>query len=433
MERNFRAEKQRRQKPWPAWPGLSQPAVPANACRKEENVKEKLHFSVYYLALGHLAVDWAQGAIPALLPFFIQTYHLSYEKAAFVVFVNLLVASVTQPFLGYYADRFSKPWLVPVGPILCGICVSSVAFTSSYYAILAAVLLGGLGSALYHPEAALMVNHVAGRQKGRALGLFSVGGNAGFAIGPMVAGLAAYQFGIHWLLVFLVVNLSLALALYLHMPAILAKAAESQEVEKKEHPGYEPRNDWKSFGKLLFPICARSMGFTLSNTFIPMFWITILMTSATQGTAALTILFTLGAFLTYIGGIVSDRIGFVKMLRLAMLIMVPSFFFLTRTTQVWLATALLVPIAMSLFMGYSSIVGLGQQYLAKNMGFASGVTLGLTTTVGGLMAPFVGRLADQYGLVAALQVLWIAGLIGAIAAFTLPADKKEPQVYVLKK
>ncbi|MDY6304281.1 MAG: MFS transporter [Succiniclasticum sp.] len=389
-------------------------------------MKEKLHFSVYYLALGHLAVDWAQGAIPALLPFFIQTYHLSYEKAAFIVFLNLLVSSVTQPFLGYYADRFSKPWLVAVGPILCGLCVSSVAFTDSYYAILLAVMLGGLGSALYHPEAALMVNHVAGRQKGRALGLFSVGGNAGFAIGPLVAGLAAYRFGIHWLLIFLVVNLSLALALYLHTPAILAKAKENRAGERRENPCGEPRNDWKSFGKLMLPICARSMGFTLSNTFIPMFWITVLLTSATQGTTALTILFTLGAVLTYVGGVISDRVGFVRMLRLAMLLMVPSFFFLTRTTDVRVATALLVPMAASLFMAYSPIVALGQQYLAKNMGFASGVTLGLTTTIGGLTAPLVGRLADQYGLVAALQVLWIAGVIGALAAFALPADGGTP-------
>ena len=168
------------------------------------------------------------------------------------------------------------------------------------------------------------------------------------------------------------------------------------------------------------------MGFTLSNTFIPMFWITVLLTSATQGTTALTILFTLGAVLTYVGGVISDRVGFVRMLRLAMLLMVPSFFFLTRTTDVRVATALLVPMAASLFMAYSPIVALGQQYLAKNMGFASGVTLGLTTTIGGLTAPLVGRLADQYGLVAALQVLWIAGVIGALAAFALPADGGTP-------
>jgi FSR family fosmidomycin resistance protein-like MFS transporter len=395
--------------------------------------QEKLHFSVYYLALGHLAVDWSQGAIPALLPFFIQNYGLSYERAAFIVFLNLLISSVTQPVLGYYADRFSKPWLVPLGPVLCGAAIASIGFTGSYPAILCASMLSGLGSAIYHPEGALMVNHVAGNQKGRALGLFSVGGNAGFAVGPMLAGLCAYKLGIRCLVAFLIVNLILAAAIYLHMPAILQKAAENTQEEKRENPGYEPRNDWKSFGKLMFPICARSMGFTLSNTFIPMFWITILMATPTQGTSALTILFTLGAVLTYVGGVISDRIGFVKMLRIAMLVGVPSFFFLTHTTNVWIATALLVPLAVALFMAYSPIVALGQQYLAKNVGFASGVTLGLTTTLGGLTAPFVGRLADNYGLVTALQVLWIAAAIGAVASFALPLDRKMPRTIVLKK
>lgn len=395
--------------------------------------QEKLHFSVYYLALGHLAVDWSQGAIPALLPFFIQHYGLSYERAAFIVFLNLLISSITQPLLGYYADRFSKPWLVPLGPVLCGAAIASIGFTGSYPAILCASMVSGFGSAIYHPEGALMVNHVAGRQKGRALGLFSVGGNAGFAVGPMLAGLCAYKLGIRCLLVFLVVNLVLALAIYVHMPSILQKAAENKQEEKRENPGYEPRNDWKNFGRLLFPICARSMGFTLSNTFIPMFWITVLMATPTQGTSALTILFTLGAVLTYVGGVVSDRIGFVKMLHIAMLTGVPSFFFLTQTTDVWIATGLLVPLAVALFMAYSPIVALGQQYLARNVGFASGVTLGLTTTVGGLMAPLVGRLADHYGLVTALQVLWIAAAVGAAASFTLPLDRKMPRTIVRHK
>ena len=120
---------------------------------------------------------------------------------------------------------------------------------------------------------------------------------------------------------------------------------------------------------------------------------------------------------------ISARIGFVKVLRIAMLTGVRSFFFLTQTTDVWIATGLLVPLAVALFMAYSPIVALGQQYLARNVGFASGVTLGLTTTVGGLMAPLVGRLADHYGLVTALQVLWIAAAVGAAASFTLPLDR----------
>ena len=106
-------------------------------------------------------------------------------------------------------------------------------------------------------------------------------------------------------------------------------------------------------------------------------------------------------------------------------IMVPTYFILTHTTNVWLATVLLIPAAVSVFMPYSPIVVLGQSYLAKNAGFASGVTLGLSTTLGGIFAPLVGRAADIWGLVTALQIFWIAGIAGLVAAFMLPEPEKE--------
>ncbi|MBP3263970.1 MAG: MFS transporter, partial [Acidaminococcaceae bacterium] len=98
---------------------------------------------------------------------------------------------------------------------------------------------------------------------------------------------------------------------------------------------------------------------------------------------------------------------------------------LTHTTDIWIASLLLVPAAISIFMPYSPIVVLGQTYLARNAGFASGITLGLTTTLGGVFAPMVGWAADRWGLVFALQIFWIAGLIGLIASFFLPEPEQE--------
>ena len=105
--------------------------------------------------------------------------------------------------------------------------------------------------------------------------------------------------------------------------------------------------------------------------------------------------------------------------------MVPTYLLLTHTANLWLATALLVPAAVSVFMPYSPMVVLGQSYLAKNAGFASGVTLGLSTTLGGIFAPIVGWAADNWGLVNALQIFWIMGIAGLIAAMLLPEPEKE--------
>ena len=386
---------------------------------------KKIDPAVYLFSLGHLSVDWCQGAIPALLPYFIRNYDLSYQAAGTLVFANVLVASILQPLFGYYSDRISRPWFIPLGTLFCGISVALMGFCTSFAAIFAAAMLSGVGSALFHPEAALMVNRIAAKAKGQALGTFSVGGNAGFAIGPIVAGICAYKLGIHTLLVFGIVNTVLAAALWTKMSYVLRQVSlsDSKETEKKTVKVKE--NDWKSFGILSLPIFARSIGFTLSNTFIPIYWMTVLHASATQGTTALSILFTMGACITFGGGLLADRFGYVKIIRAAFFCMVPAYLLLTHTTNLWLATALLLPAAVSIFMPYSPIVVLGQTYLAKNAGFASGVTLGLTTTLGGIFAPLVGAAADRWGLVSALQIFWIAGLIGLIASFFLPEPDKE--------
>ena len=386
---------------------------------------KKIDPAVYLFSLGHLSVDWCQGAIPALLPYFIRNYDLSYQAAGTLIFANVLVASVLQPLFGYYSDRISRPWFIPLGTLFCGISVALMGFCTSFAAIFAVAMLSGVGSAIFHPEAALMVNRIAAKAKGQALGTFSVGGNAGFAIGPIVAGICAYKLGIHTLLVFGIVNTVLAAALWTKMSYVLRQVSLSDRNETEKKAVNAKENDWKSFGILSLPIFARSIGFTLSNTFIPIYWMTVLHASATQGTTALSILFTIGACITFGGGLLADRYGYVKIIRAAFLCMVPAYLLLTHTTDIRLATALLLPAAVSIFMPYSPIVVLGQTYLAKNAGFASGVTLGLTTTLGGIFAPLVGAAADRWGLVPALQIFWIAGLIGLIASFFLPEPEKE--------
>ena len=380
---------------------------------------------VYLFSLGHLATDWAQGAIPALLPYFISHYDLSYRAAASLVFANVMVSSLLQPLSGYTADKMSKPWFITAGPVCAGLGVTFIGFSSSYWAIFAAAMLCGVGSALFHPEAALMVNRIAGKRKGQAIAIFSMGGNLGFAVGPIAAGICAYTIGIHSLLIFGVANLAVGAAILWKMSAAQRVASQFAEEEKGEEPEAEKQNDWGAFGKLSFTMLARSLSFTLSNTFIPIFWVTVLHATAQEGTRALSLLFAVGAGMTYVGGVLADRMGYVRVLRLAFCAMISTMFLLIRATEVWWATLLLLPTAFAIFVPFSPIVVLGQTYLAKNAGFASGVTLGLSTTIGGIFAPLVGWAADIWGLVTALQILWIAGAIGAAASFSLAVDSRK--------
>ena len=119
-----------------------------------------------------------------------------------------------------------------------------------------------------------------------------------------------------------------------------------------------------------------------------------------------------------------------RILRIAFFVMVPAMFLLVNAGSLGLALLFLPLVAFALFSPYSAAVVLGQTYLGKNVGFASGVTLGLTTTFGGLATPFIGRAADAYGIDAALQILWIVAVIGAACSFALhtPTAQKQPEM-----
>lgn len=372
---------------------------------------------VYIFSLGHFSVDWCQGAIPALLPYFIAHYGLSYQEAATLIFANVMVASVLQPAFGYFSDRVSKPWFIPLGPCLAGATMVWIALSTTYLSLFLAAMVCGVASSIFHPEGALMVNRVAGKEMGKAMGTFSVGGNLGFAIGPAAAGLCAYVLGIHWLCLFFLVNVALAAAILYKMPAALQAAAQHRKEEPKQPR--QPVNRWGAFSKLAVCITGRSIAFELCNTFIPLYWIHVLGSDGNGGANALTALFAVGAILTYGGGLLADHFSMRQVIRLAFVVMVPAMYFLFQTTDLVLGWLLLLPAAASIFLPYSPMVVLGQAYLAKNVGFASGVTLGLSTTLGGVIAPMVGWAADQWGLTAALQVLWVTALVCVVAAFTL--------------
>lgn len=377
-------------------------------------------YASYLFGFGHFSTDWCQGALPALLPFFIANYGFSYKDAASLMFANVLLSSLLQPFIGYYADKVSKPWFVPLGALCCGAAATVMGFASSYWILFAAALLSGVGAALFHPEGALMVNRYGGEQKGKAMGIFAVGGNAGFAIGPFIAGIIAYRLGIEYMAFFGLVNLISATALLFGINMLFKEA--KADVKKAEKVG-EGTNDWISFGKLGLCIFTRSVGFTISNTFIPLLWIFAGATAA-EGSNALTFLVAVGTCFTFFGGKYSDRIGYKTTIVVSFAMMIPAFFFLTHVDDLWIKLALLVPCAFSVFFPFSPTVVLGQKYLGKNKGLASGVTLGLSTTMGGLVAPFVGWMADHYGLISALQILWVVGIVGLLAGISLPKERE---------
>ena len=369
----------------------------------------------------HCINDFGQGSLAALIPFFIANFGLNYYQSASIIFCNTIVASIAQPILGYVADRWRVPWFIPVGFSITLVSISAIALATSYEMILALSLIAGLGAALFHPEAALLVNRMQSNELGNAMGRFAVGGSAGFALGPLLAG-GVYVFGAQFLWVFTAIAL-LGVLLYLYAftgEADTTNAGESKSSAKSTNTG---ANDWVSFGKLFFVIASRSILFSVLSIFIPILYITVINGEASASSLALTMYFAMGAVLTYMGGALSDKLGFLKTVRLGNLIFLPSVLVFIFVPNIWGFFGAMIPMAFGVFSQYGPITVLGQKYLAKNAGFASGITLGLGITLGGLVAPYVGHLADIYDVQTALMTLIPVGLMGLLMSLWL----KEPK------
>lgn len=391
---------------------------------------------ILLLSLGHLSCDINGGALPALLPFVRASYGLSYQATGGLMFAFSCLSSIIQPLFGWLADRFSKPWFIPLGVLLAGCGLAAVGFMSDYWAIFAAITLSGIGAALFHPEGARFANKVSGRSKGTGLSIFSIGGNSGFVLGPLLVTGCVGFWGMGGTAVFACIAVCMSAILLwqiAHMsgfkknfpdggaPSVPGSGAPADSADAgADMPGV---NNWREFFKLMVSIVARSTLFVGFNTFIPLYWVNSFGQSKAAGAVALTVFCTCGVISNIIGGLLSDRYGCIRIIRLAFVLMVPVVFAFSLADNLYAACALLPFLGFVLYAPFSSLVVLGQKLLARNIGFASGVTLGLATSMGGIAAPCLGWIADNHGLPRAIQCLGLVALLGMLFAFLLSSGE----------
>jgi len=371
------------------------------------------------LSLGHLATDINQGALPAMLPFFIAAYDLSYAAAAGIVFAANMTSSIIQPLFGHAADRFSKPWLLSAGLMLAGMGLALSGISQSYQGIMFLAIVSGIGIAAYHPEAARLVNFAAGTKKGTAMSLFGVGGTIGFATGPLIVTTAMLQWGLKGTLV-LIVPVSIMALVMISQLSTFESLTSSRGRDQSRSGSDETKDNWSAFLRLTITIIGRSIIFYGLNTFIPIYWINALNQSKSAGAMALTIFASAGIIGNLLGGGLADRIGQKKVILLgyfSLTIFLPILIFVNN---VQMATLLLIPIGLVLYGTYSPSIVLGQNYLPNRVGFSSGVTLGVAVAIGGGAAPIIGRIADLYGIWFSLASIAFLPIVFFAIALSLP-------------
>lgn len=368
------------------------------------------------LAAGHLSVDLCQGAVPAMLPFFIRERQLSYAAAAGLVLAQTVSSSVLQPLFGQLTDRRPLPWLLWVGVAVAGASLGVAALMPTYQLIWLAVAVSGIGIAAYHPEGARYAGYASGDRKATGMSVFSVGGTAGFAAGPVVATPLLLLLGLRggWTVALLPLAVAAALAIGLrridgHRSAATLATAARGGVDR-----------WWPFLRVGGAQLSRSVLFYGLNTFIPLYWIAVLRRPPAEGAIALATLLLFGILGNLAGGRLADRFPRQLVVMGSFALTAPIFLALMLVDNPLVANLLLVPLALCMYATGGIMVVLGQEYLPNRIGTASGVNLGLAVSIGGIVTPVLGFVADRAGLHAAMLLLLVVPVVATALTYGLP-------------
>ncbi|MGW7342605.1 MFS transporter [Streptomyces sp. NPDC054854] len=354
--------------------------------------------SISLLAVGHACVDIYQGAVAALIPFFVAERDYTYAVASGIVLAASLLSSVAQPVFGALTDRWPMPWLLPVSTLLGGVGIALSGLTGSYGLTLFFVAISGVGVAAYHPESA-RVARLASAGSHSAMGWFSLGGNIGFALAPLMVAAVIGRGSLHWTPVLVLPAL---VGVALCVPVLRMLARPQAGTAKSRAP--RGADDVASFVKLSLAVVFRSIVFTGLSTFISLYARQRVQDSTTAGATALFLLFLGGAVGSALGGSLANRYDRVRVSRWSYLLSVVAVAAVIHVP----GPAMFLFVALTsacLYVPFSLQVTLGQDYLPSRIGTASGVTLGLTVSIGGLISPLLGHFADTTSLKAALAPL----------------------------
>ncbi len=373
------------------------------------------------ISFAHLLNDLLQSLVPAIYPVLKARFGLSFGQVGAITLVNQLTASVLQPVVGNFTDRHPLPYSLPVGmaSTLGGLLLLSQA--ASYPAMLCAVALVGIGSSVFHPESSRVARLASGGQHGLAQSIFQVGGNAGSALGPLMAAFVIAAHGSHvggqgelaWF----------GLAALLGM-AVLHWVSHWYTRQVRVHRSraeaatqtLAPRQVAAAMAILVVLMLSKffymaSMGnyytFYLMNRF-----------GLSLHNAQLCLFLFSGAFAagTLLGGPIGDRIGRKQIIWASILGVLP--FTLALPYAGLTGTVILtVPIGLLLASAFPALVVYAQELMPGRVGTVSGLMFGLAFGLGGLGAAALGFLADRTSITLVFQLCAFLPVLGLMAGF----------------
>jgi len=363
------------------------------------------------LSFGHLATDLCQGALPAILPFLKSKLLLSYTMAGTILLISNVTSSVIQPVFGYWSDRQKKIFLLPLGSLFAGIGLSTLPLPDHYGLVVLLVTISGLGVAAYHPEGLKTARFFTGDKMATGLSIFTVGGNLGFALGPVVALFIITHLGLNYLLLILAFSLAFIFLLFSiwgslseTVPTMSGKGSSTKKI---------PKGAYVSVGLIVATVTMRSWTHFGLMTYIPFYFLDYQKGDPLQ-TGMLVSAFLMGGTIGTLGGsLLADRWGYKRYLILSLALttaLMPLIFAVSGP----LLFVVLGAVGMTLISSFTVTIVMAQELLPGNLGIASGLMVGFAIGTGGIGVTILGIIADRFGVPVALKLTSLLPLIGLL-------------------
>lgn len=380
---------------------------------------------LWILSIGHLIVDLGQGILPILTPLLAQSLNLSYFQIGTIALAFTLSSAIIQPVFGVLSDRYSMPWLMPLGLFLSGFGLALIGMVNSYQLLLFSVLLSGIGVAGYHPEGSKLAHFISEKRKaGSSMAIFSVGGNLGFGLGPMLAMFFLGINGLNSIYGVMIPGVLAALVFVFLLPKFKSILKENLPKGKKDKidNSINSKNRKASLVLLILFVTVRSWIHSGLVYFIPFYFPAF--RGITEPEYLVSTFLIAGAVGTLLGGPFADRFGGRNGLLVSMTISLITIYPFLYLNGHWVSLLAFV-VGASLISTFSTTVVFGQKLLPDNIGLASGLLLGFGVGMGSVGVTLLGAFADYAGLPATMNIISLLPIVGIALSFALPDDKNQ--------
>jgi FSR family fosmidomycin resistance protein-like MFS transporter len=379
---------------------------------------------LFALSFSHLLNDTMQSLVPAIYPLLHVSFNLSYSQIGLITLTNQLTASILQPLVGFYTDRFPKPYSLALGMMSTLIGLVLLALAPNYEMVLISVAFVGIGSSVFHPEASRVARMASGGRHGFAQSLFQVGGNAGTSFGPLLAAWIILPHGQIQLLWFSVIAM-VGIGLLTHV-GHWYRGNMSRLPVKKATAGKSRTFTPKVFGALAVLVAlvfSKYFYLTSMSSYYTFYLINKFHISKETSEYFLFIFLFAVAAGTIIGGPIGDRIGRKRVIWASILGVAPFTLLLPYANLVG-AAILTVFIGVILASAFSAIVVYAQDLMPGNVGMIAGLFFGLAFGLGGIGSAVLGKLADMTSITFVFEVCSFLPLIGVLT-WLLPDEEKK--------